>query len=123
MVRMVLPLAAGAVLAPPAWAAVPTATGMREAVPIRVVLSEAVVREEGLLEGEIGHAGSDSEVRVAKAFKTGTRKAAAAAGPTVLPREEYAITNQRWSYLCSGSGGVPCPTGWSLPHSPRAPPG
>lgn len=122
VVRVVLPLAAGAMLAPlPAWSAGPT--GMfRDSVPIRVVLSQTAVREEGLIEGEIGHAGTDSETGISKTFKAGTRISFHPDGAASMPsRGGAGATLNRFFILPRGAPDR-CVAGLQVSHSPRAPP-
>lgn len=122
VVRVVLPIAAGAMLVPlPSWSSGPVG-GVREAIPIRVLLAQGAVREEGLLEGEIGLAGTDAEARISSATRSRTRVSTHPASAVATPSVHEFGFPLSWVFIAPPSGPDRYPGGWSPPNSPRAPP-
>jgi hypothetical protein len=120
MVRVVLPLAAGAVLAPlPTWAGSPT-----ESVPAaaRAVFVEAVLREEGWVETETGSAGAESEIQLLRAVRGKQRLGTGGLLSAVLERPQILPTPEFKCFVAPRGDPPRSHRDFVSTHSPRAPP-
>lgn len=126
VVRVVLPLAAGAMLAPLPANSASASSPFRaaEPVPIRAIFCPAVLREEGWVEGGFGALEAESETRVAVVHRSKTHRlstlelAQAALAPHAYPPPP----DLSWISVRLRSGPDRCACGYHSTPPERGPP-
>ncbi len=130
VVRMVLPLAAGAMLAPlPVWSGAgavrmaESAPRPAETAPVRAILATAILREDGWAEsGLMTSSDSESEAPASAAWKAKTHRISLSESAALASHANEAPPDVVWIVHVSTRGPVRAPSGFPNSSPLRGPP-